>query len=102
MFGHGVWDYYRKIINALACYENFFWFFLDLQCTIIMHTDVWHNKERYYCFKNYKKQGRYVQNQQKKSSSNINTLSNDPTSIIIYRKRRYEHVYDYNKVFHEF
>lgn len=38
----------------------------------------------------------------KKSSSNINTLSNDPTSIIIYRKRRYEHVYDYNKVFHEF
>lgn len=55
-----------------------------------------------YCFKNYKKQGRYVQNQQKKSSSNINTLSNDPTSIIIYRKRRYEHVYDYNKVFHEF
>lgn len=32
----------------------------------------------------------------KKSSSNINTLSNDPTSIIIYRKRRYEHVYDYN------
>lgn len=60
-----------------------------------MHTDVWHNKERYYCFKNDKKQGRYVQNQQKKSSSNINTLSNDPTSIIIYRKRRYEHVYDY-------
>lgn len=58
-----------------------------------MHTDVWHNKERYYCFKNYKKQGRYVQNQQKKSSSNINTLSNDPTSIIIYRKRRYEHVH---------
>lgn len=38
----------------------------------------------------------------KKSSSNINTLSNDPTSIIIYRKRGYEHVYDYNKVFHEF
>lgn len=38
----------------------------------------------------------------KKSSSNINTLTNDPTSIIIYRKRRYEHVYDYNKVFHEF
>lgn len=38
----------------------------------------------------------------KKSSSNMNTLSNDPTSIIIYRKRRYEHVYDYNKVFHEF
>lgn len=38
----------------------------------------------------------------KKSSSNINTLSNDPTSIIIYRKRRYEHVYDYNKVFHKF
>lgn len=38
----------------------------------------------------------------KKSSSNINTLSNDPTSIIIYRKRRYKHVYDYNKVFHEF
>lgn len=38
----------------------------------------------------------------KKSSSNINTLSNDPTSIIIYRKRRYEHVYDYNKVFLEF
>lgn len=67
-----------------------------------MHTDVWHNKERYYCFKNDKKQGRYVQNQQKKSSSNINTLSNDPTSIIIYRKRRYEHVYDNNKVFHEF
>lgn len=32
----------------------------------------------------------------KKSSSNINTLSNDPTSIIIYRKRGYEHVYDYN------
>lgn len=58
--------------------------------------------QRYYCFKNYKKQGRYVQNQQKKSSSNINTLSNDPTSIIIYRKRRYEHVYDYNKVFHKF
>lgn len=77
-------------------------FFLDLQCTIIMHTDVWHNKERYYCLKNDKKQGRYVQNQQKKSSSNINTLTNDPTSIIIYRKRGYEHVYDYNKVFHEF
>lgn len=77
-------------------------FFLDLQCTIIMHTDVWHNKERYYCLKNDKKQGRYVQNQQKKSSSNINTLTNDPTSIIIYRKRGYEHVYDYNKVFHKF
>lgn len=38
----------------------------------------------------------------KKSSLNINILLNDLISIIIYRKRRYEYVYDYNKVFYEF
>lgn len=38
----------------------------------------------------------------KKSSLNINILLNDLISIIIYRKRGYEYVYDYNKVFYEF
>lgn len=38
----------------------------------------------------------------KKSSLNINILLNDLISIIIYRKRRYKYVYDYNKVFYEF
>lgn len=56
----------QKNYKCISLLWEFFLIFLRLQCTIIMPTDVWHNKERYYCFKNDKKQGRYVQNQQKK------------------------------------
>lgn len=59
-----------------------------------MYIDVWYNKERYYCFKNCRVDMYKIS--KKKSSLNINILLNDLISIIIYRKRRYEYVYDYN------